>query len=75
MNSTENIATDNNNQLIVKPIVKNWDNPTLPDFKIEKLITSSNKSMYMMNFINFEGKETVLVQMLVGNVKVFMTNM
>lgn len=42
------------------------------EFKIEKLVTFSKKSIYVMHFINFDGKENVLLRLLVQIVKFYM---
>ena len=43
-------------------------------FKVEKLLTFSGKSIYVMHFINFKDKESVLMRLLVQIIKFYMSN-
>ena len=43
-------------------------------FKVEKLLTYSGKSIYVMHFINFKDKESVLMKLLVQIIKFYMSN-
>ena len=47
---------------------------TTSQFKVEKLLTHSGKSIYVMHFINFNDKETVLMRLLVQIINFYMSN-
>ena len=51
------------------------NNFTLSDFKIEKLLSTKNRAIYMLHLINFNDKESILLRLIVNDVIFFMKNL
>jgi len=51
------------------------NNFTLSDFKIEKLLSTKNRAIYMLHLINFDEKESILLKLIVNDVIFFMKNL
>jgi len=51
------------------------NNFTLSDFKIEKLLSTKNRAIYMLHLINFNDKESILLRLIVNDVLFFMKNL
>ena len=49
-------------------------NSSFSEFRLEKLLSSSGKSIYLMHFVNFNGSEDLLIDLLVSNANILITN-
>ena len=49
-------------------------NSSYPEFKLEKLLSSAGRSSYLMHFVNFNGRENVLIEFLVRTANILINN-
>ena len=49
-------------------------NSSFPEFKLEKLLSSAGRSTYLMHFVNFNGRENVLIEFLVRTANILINN-
>ena len=49
-------------------------NSSYPEFKLEKLLSSAGRSSYLMHFVNFNGRENVLIEFLVRTTNILINN-
>ena len=49
-------------------------NSSVPEFKLEKLLSSAGRSSYLMHFVNFNGRENVLIEFLVRTANILINN-
>ena len=49
-------------------------NSSFPDFKLEKLLSQAGRSTYLMHFVNFNGRENLLIEFLVRAANILINN-
>ena len=49
-------------------------NSSFPEFRLEKLVSSAGRSTYLMHFVNFNGRENVLIELLVRTANILINN-
>ena len=49
-------------------------NSSFPEFKLEKLLSPAGRSTYLMHFVNFNGRENVLIEFLVRTANILINN-
>ena len=49
-------------------------NSSFPEFKVEKLRSTAGRTTYLMHFVNFNGRENVLIEFLVRTANILINN-